>query len=197
MVRALEKAYTSHFISSCLSAAREWKRWQGLSPLAAIIYCGRKSAFVTPYTLQGRKDVEMIRVILFSSADLREVRHKGPRGYRYYGTSHCQSSQSIPLPQLLPPLGLYSSLLWLMRASKLPTATCCDSQRPLLLKQHTINTTVNFYTVFKKALYEVRQLLVCWCSAWGTKAGMGEEELSEVPPNESRTWHLRNDWVAA
>lgn len=40
--------------------------------------------------------------ILFSSADLREIRHKAPRGYRDYGTSHCQSPQSIPLPQLLP-----------------------------------------------------------------------------------------------
>lgn len=41
---------------------------------------------------------------------------------------------------------------------------------------------MNFYTVLKKALNEVKQLLVCWCSAWGTKAGMGEEDLSEIPP---------------
>lgn len=73
--------------------------------------------------------------ILFSSADLREIRHKAPRGYRDYGTSHCQSSQSIPLPQLLPTIRtLFCSpvvnkslqatsahLLWLTEATLIKT----------------------------------------------------------------------------
>lgn len=112
----------------------------------------------------------MIRVsfFFFFPADLKEVRHKGPKGYRDYGTSHCQSSPSIPLPDAVP--HHQGSILVSCGKQEPPSYRCL----PALIKTHTINTTVNFYTVFKKALYKARQLLVCWCSAWGTKAGMGE-----------------------
>lgn len=52
------------------------------------------------------------------------------------------------------------------------------TQEAALIKTHTVHTTVNFYTVFKKALH-------------------GVEHLSKVPPEESRARHLRNDREAA
>lgn len=72
-----------------------------------------------------------------------------------------------------PSSGLCPSLLQLTRDTKLQVLTCHESQRQPLLKQHTINTAVNFYTVFTNALYKVRQLLAHQCGAWGIKTGMG------------------------
>lgn len=67
--------------------------------------------------------------IFFPPPDLNEVEHKGPKSYRDYRTSHCQSSQLILLPQLLPSImTLYSSLLWLTWASKLQVLVCRDSR---------------------------------------------------------------------
>lgn len=72
-----------------------------------------------------------------------------------------------------PSSWLCFSLLQLTRDAKLQVLTCHDSQRQPLLKQHKINTAVNFYTVFTNALYKVRQLLAHQCGAWGIKTGMG------------------------
>lgn len=117
----------------------------------------------------------MIRVSSFLLLTLGKsgTKHLGATEIMVHLTARVHNQ--FPFLSCSPPSGLYSAFLWLTKASKLQVLTCCDSQRPLLLKQHTINTTMNFYTVLKKALYEVKQLLVCWCSAWGTKAGMGEE----------------------
>lgn len=94
-----------------------------------------------------------------------------------------------------PPSWLYSSLLRLTRASKPQVLICHDSQRQPLIKQHTVNTAVNYSAVFIKALYKVRQLLVCWCGAWGTKTGMGRRTCLRSHQRK-QAQHWRNSWVA-
>lgn len=135
------------------------KRWQGLSSLAAIICWGGESVFATAYTLQqGRTCVEMIRV---SSCLLLTLVKSGTRDLRateimvhFIVRVHNQFS----FLSCSPSSWLYLTLLWLTRAPKLQVLISRDSQRQLLLKQHAINTAVNFRAVFLKALYEVRQL---------------------------------------
>lgn len=54
------------------------------------------------HTAAGKKRCWHGQSIFFFSADLKEVRHKGPKGYKDYGISHCQKSQSIPHPDAVP-----------------------------------------------------------------------------------------------
>lgn len=100
MVRTGEKAQTSHLISSCLSADRVKKMAGSFSSCCHHTLWKEKLFCHSIQTAAGKKRCWDHPSNFFSSADLKEVRHKGPKGYSDYGTS--QSSQSIPLPQLLP-----------------------------------------------------------------------------------------------
>lgn len=116
-----EKEMTGSLFPCCHHLLRRWER---------LCHC--------IHTAAGEDMCWDDQGIFLPSPDPSEVGHKGPKGYRDYGTFHCQSSQSILLPQLLP---LIMTLSYSPVVNTSPQAT--GAHQPWLTEAAVIKTTCN------------------------------------------------------